>query len=55
MQDASTLWGRPVDYSACEASNNPEPTTAHRDHVHIELNWAGARKRTSFWGSPAAG
>ncbi|HEY7454338.1 MAG TPA: hypothetical protein VH683_07225 [Thermoleophilaceae bacterium] len=24
-------------------------TEAHMDHVHIGLNWAGARKRTSFW------
>jgi hypothetical protein len=30
------------------------PTLAHRDHVHIELNWAGARLRTSFWRSPLA-
>jgi hypothetical protein len=30
------------------------PTLAHRDHIHIELNWAGARKRTSFWRSPLA-
>jgi hypothetical protein len=29
-------------------------TAAHRDHVHIELDWAGARKRTSFWRSPLA-
>ncbi len=29
-------------------------TAAHRDHVHIELNWAGALKRTSFWRSPFA-
>jgi hypothetical protein len=29
-------------------------TLAHRDHVHIELNWAGAHKRTSFWRSPLA-
>jgi hypothetical protein len=29
-------------------------TEAHMDHVHIELNWAGARKRTSFWRSPFA-
>jgi hypothetical protein len=29
-------------------------TLAHRNHVHIELNWAGARKRTSFWRSPLA-
>jgi hypothetical protein len=41
-------------YSACEGDKKPDPTTAHRDHVHIELNWAGARKQTSFWGSPAA-
>jgi hypothetical protein len=24
-------------------------TAAHRDHVHIGLSRAGARKRTSFW------
>ncbi|MEK6276525.1 MAG: hypothetical protein AABM29_00720 [Actinomycetota bacterium] len=24
-------------------------TEAHMDHVHIELNWPGARMRTSFW------
>jgi hypothetical protein len=41
-------------YSACEGNKRPDPTTAHRDHLHIELNWDGARKRTSFWGSPAA-
>jgi hypothetical protein len=29
-------------------------TEAHIDHIHIELNWAGARKRTSFWHSPLA-
>jgi hypothetical protein len=29
-------------------------TLAHRNHIHIELNWAGARKRTSFWHSPLA-
>ncbi len=29
-------------------------TQAHRDHVHIELNWPGARKRTSFWRSPVS-
>ncbi|HKG35470.1 MAG TPA: hypothetical protein VKA89_03420 [Solirubrobacterales bacterium] len=27
-------------------------TAAHLDHVHIELNWPGARLRTSFWNSP---
>jgi hypothetical protein len=30
-------------------------TLAHRNHIHIELDWAGARKRTSFWRSPLAG
>ena len=29
-------------------------TAAHRDHLHIELDWAGARMRTSFWRSPLA-
>ena len=24
-------------------------TLAHMDHIHIGLNWAGAKKRTSFW------
>ena len=24
-------------------------TEAHKDHIHIGLSWAGARKRTSFW------
>ena len=41
-------------YSACEGNKRPDPTTAHRDHVHLELNWAGARKQTSFWESPAS-
>ena len=29
-------------------------TLAHRDHVHIGLSRAGARKRTSFWAGRAA-
>jgi hypothetical protein len=24
-------------------------TEAHKDHIHIGLSRAGARKRTSFW------
>ena len=24
-------------------------TAAHKDHIHIGLSWAGARKRTTFW------
>ncbi len=29
-----------------------DPAQAHRNHVHIDLNWAGALRRTSFWRSP---
>jgi len=44
-------------YSACYKGNGKrdphvDRTTAHKDHVHIELNWKGARKKTSFWRSP---
>lgn len=35
-------------------AKNLNRTVAHIDHVHIELNWRGARKRTSFWRSPLA-
>ena len=38
-------------YSACEGGK-VDRTTAHRDHVHIGLNRAGAKARTSFWRSP---
>ena len=24
-------------------------TTEHRDHIHLGLNWRGAKKRSSFW------
>ncbi len=40
---ASTAAGRPRKRVDC--------TQAHRDHVHIGLSRAGARKRTSFWRS----
>jgi hypothetical protein len=40
-------------YSACYDSNGRrkrvDDTTAHRDHIHIGMNWPGARKQTSFW------
>lgn len=44
-------------YSYCYRPNGKkrkglDRTQAHKDHVHIELNWPGARKRTSFWRSP---
>ena len=35
-------------YSPCDR-RKVDRTTAHRDHVHLGLNWAGARRRTSFW------
>ena len=47
-------------YSYCYKPNGQrrkhlDRTAAHMDHVHIELNWAGAREKTSFWQSPLAG
>ena len=44
-------------YSPCR---NPGigKTESHRDHLHIGLNWAGARKKTTFWryaAPPASG
>lgn len=40
-------------YSACFNEKGRrvkiDDTTAHRDHIHIGLNRAGARKATSFW------
>jgi hypothetical protein len=41
-------------YSACYTERgrprkNVNYTEAHKDHIHIGLSWAGARKRTSFW------
>src|SRR5436305_719377 len=42
-------------YSVCyDAKGKPvkvDDTTAHRNHVHIGLSWAGARMQTSFWES----
>jgi hypothetical protein len=42
-------------YSACQGRGQVDPTTAHRDHVHIGLNWPGAKAQTSFWRSPLVG
>jgi hypothetical protein len=40
-------------YSLCYDSKGKrrkiDDTNAHRDHIHIGLNWAGARKQSSFW------
>ena len=42
------------NYDYCYTRNgrrrhNLNRTEAHMDHVHIELNWPGARMKTSFW------
>jgi hypothetical protein len=47
------------DYSYCYRRNGElrdglDRTQAHRNHVHIELNWDGAGECTSFWRSPLA-
>jgi hypothetical protein len=54
--DCRSWWSgaeRMGPYSACYdrkgRKRKVDVTTAHRDHVHIGLNWAGARKRTTFW------
>jgi hypothetical protein len=31
-----------------------DPTQAHENHVHIEINKAAAHKKISFWRSPLA-
>jgi hypothetical protein len=40
-------------YSACYGKNGKrkkvDRTTAHMDHVHIEINKLGAAKKTTFW------
>jgi len=41
-------------YSACYTSKgklrrNVDPSTAHRNHVHVGLNHDGSAMRTSFW------
>ncbi len=43
-------------YSACYDDHghrkaHVDPTLGHRNHIHLGLNWAGARMRTSFWRS----
>ena len=41
-------------YSVCFDKNGKrkkgvDDTTAHRNHIHIGVNWAGARMQTTFW------
>ena len=60
--DCQAWWAGQTElgrYSYCYKDNgdrkdNLDPTQAHVDHVHLELNKPGARKRTSFWRSPVA-
>jgi hypothetical protein len=45
-------------YSACfDSKGRPkkvDDTNAHRNHIHIGVNWPGARMQTSFWKSSLA-
>jgi hypothetical protein len=46
--------GQMADYSYCYGKNgkrekNLDPTQAHMNHVHIELNLRGAAMKTTFW------
>lgn len=46
--------GESKRYSPCAGANGRlrkavDPTTAHRDHIHLSLSWSGARMRTSYW------
>lgn len=46
--------GQMGDYSYCyskrgKRKKNLDPTQAHVNHVHIELNLRGAAKKTTFW------
>lgn len=36
------------NYNGC-ANGGGDPTSCHRDHVHISLTWQGANKRTSWY------
>jgi hypothetical protein len=46
--------GQMTDYSYCydkhgKRKRGLDPTQAHMNHVHIELNLLGAAKKTTFW------
>jgi hypothetical protein len=56
--DCQSWWGDPSgelgDYSYCtgkngKRKNNLDPTQAHMNHIHIELNKLGAAMKTTFW------
>ena len=60
--DCKAWWAGQTElgrYSYCfnesgKKKKNLDPTQAHIDHIHLELNKPGAAKRTSFWRSPLA-
>ena len=60
--DSKAWWAGQTElgrYSYCfnesgKKKKNLDPTQAHIDHIHLELNKPGAAKRTSFWRSPLA-
>jgi hypothetical protein len=35
-------------YGPC-SRRKVDRTTAHRDHLHLGLNWRGAKRKTTFW------
>ncbi|MEA2466877.1 MAG: hypothetical protein QOJ57_1003 [Thermoleophilaceae bacterium] len=54
--DCKSWWsgsGGMEKYSACYDKKGKrrriDDTNAHRDHIHIGVNWAGARMQSSFW------
>lgn len=62
IYDCKSWWSSPGGlgrYSYCYKPNGKrakgvDPTAAHVDHLHIELNKRGAAKKTSFWRSGLA-
>jgi hypothetical protein len=62
IYDCKAWWGDPSGrlgpYSYCYGKDgkrmkNLDPTQAHMNHVHIELNKLGAAMKTTFWNSGA--
>lgn len=56
--NCQSWWGNPDgqlgEYSSCYGKNGKrkkglDPTQAHMNHIHIELNKLGAAKKTTFW------
>lgn len=45
------IWNERI-WKAYEAEDGWQPysgRSAHRDHIHVSLSWAGARRQTSWW------